>query len=55
MTAWLGRFQVRLQSAPWWIRVPGEIALIVFVIVPTMVWSGLRAVGRVAWRWGRGR
>lgn len=52
---WLGRLHDRLARSPIWIRVPGELLLIVFVIVPAMVWSFVSTIARAVWRWGTGR
>ena len=41
---WLGRLHDRLARSPAWVRVPGELLLIVFVIVPAMIWQGIKAM-----------
>lgn len=53
--AWLGRLHDRLARSPIWVRIPGEILLIAFVILPAMVWSFMSAVVRAVWRKARGR
>ena len=52
---WLGRLHDRLARSPAWVRVPGELLLIVFVIVPAMVWSFVSTIARTLWKKVRGK